>query len=223
MSLSLLYHEQMATHVYGGQTHGHPLALVVAVHRFRFSLEQAGEREASMLKALEIAARITEAARSNMVAVAAQAQQQGSGAAQQQQQPHPMAGLHPAAHSPITESFIPDHMNHEIKAKRAQDLRRVTLTALSQQAIYAAANKQAAAVAAATAAANLAASTSAAASSSCGGSQSSCGSCNSSSNGVKQGQQQQQGQDEGLYTIHQCMRPELNCGHAEELEVAASG
>lgn len=173
-------------------------------HRFRFSLEQAGEREASMLKALEIAARITEAARSNMVAAA---QSRGALEQQAQQQMLPasvvgMAGLHPA--SPITESFIPDHMNHEAKAKRAQDLRRVTLTALSQQAMSAAAAPAAAAAATRAAAA-------------CGSS--SCGTCSGSSSSGQQG-----GEEEGLYTIHRCLRPELNCGHAEELEVvAASG
>lgn len=178
-------------------------------HRFRFSLEQAGEREASMLKALEIAARITEAARSNMVAAAAQSRGLDGSGEQQLQQQHSvvgMAGLHP--HAPITESFIPDHMNHEAKAKRAQDLRRVTLTALSQKAMYAAAAPTAAAAVGSVANA-------AAVGVSCG-SEACSGACSGSGGSGLD--------EEGLYTIHQCMRPELNCGHAEELEVvAASG
>jgi hypothetical protein len=184
-------------------------------HRFRFSLEQAGEREASMLKALEIAARITEAARSNMVAAAAQNRGSDGSGEQQLQQPHSvvgMAGLHP--HAPITESFIPDHMNHEAKAKRAQDLRRVTLTALSQKAMSAAA-------AAAVGSSFAGASASAAAVGAPCGSEACSGACSGGSSG---GSQQGGMDDEGPYTIHRCLRPELNCGHAEELEVmTASG
>jgi len=159
-------------------------------HRFRFLLEQAGEREASMLKALEIAARITEAARSNMVAVARELGAPGE--QHQQLLPHSvvgMAGLHPAA--PITESFIPEHMNHEAKAKRAQDLRRVTLTALSRQALKAATATAAAAG-------------------------QGCSSCSSGSSSSSDGQV---GGEGDVTTIHRCLRPELHCGHAEELEV----
>lgn len=168
-------------------------------HRFRFLLEQAGEREASMLKALEIAARITEAARSNMVAVARELGAPGEQHQHQQLLPHSvvgMAGLHPAA--PITESFIPEHMDHEAKAKRAQDLRRVTLTALSRQALKAA---TATAAVAGPAGATAASCTS-----------NGCSSCSSSGDG-------QVGGEGDLTTIHRCLRPELNCGHAEELEV----
>jgi hypothetical protein len=178
-------------------------------HRFRFSLEQVGEREASMLKALEIAARITEAARSNMVAAAAQQNggQQLGGQHSQAQTPDGvvgMAGLHPA--SPITESFIPAHLDHEAKARRAQDLRRVTLTSLSR-------NAAAAAPAAAAAATRAAAACSPAG----------CSSCTSTSSSTPSSGEADE-DEEGLYTIHRCLKPELNCGHAEELEVvAASG
>lgn len=177
-------------------------------HRFRFSLEQVGEREASMLKALEIAARITEAARSNMVAAAQNGQHPGQHSQHQQMLPHAvvgMAGLHPA--SPITESFIPAHLDHEAKARRAQDLRRVTLTALSR-------NTAAAPAAAAVAATRAAASCSPQGCNSCGSSTPSSGAA------AREGDEE----DEGVYTIHRCLKPELNCGHAEELEVvAASG
>jgi hypothetical protein len=184
-------------------------------HRFRFSLEQVGEREASMLKALEIAARITEAARSNMVA-AAQSRADAA-AAQQQQSPNSMvgmasmAGLHPAA--PITESFIPEHLNHEAKAKRAQDLRRVTLTALTQRPIYAASSASAAAASAAAATAAAAAGQ--------GGVAGSCSSqgCGSSSSCSSSSACQAKDDEDNVLTIHRCLRPELNCGHAEELEV----
>jgi hypothetical protein len=182
-------------------------------HRFRFWLQQAGEREANMLKALEIAARITEAARGNMAAAAQGLQ--GS-LLQQQQQPYPqqhgvvgMAGLQPAA--PITESFIPDHLDHEAKARRAQNMRRVTLSALSQQAMQAAVGPASAAAEAAVGAAAPSSS------SSCTGE--GCGSCSShsSTSGTEPA-------DGDVLTLHRCLRPELNCGHAEELEiVAASG
>lgn len=173
-------------------------------HRFRFSLEQVGEREASMLKALEIAARITEAARSNMVAAAAQQGGQQLGGQHSQAQPDGvvgMAGLHPA--SPITESFIPAHLDHEAKARRGQDLRRVTLTSLSR-------NAPAAAAAATRAEAAC--------------SRAGCSSCTSSSSSSTPSSGAADEDEEGLYTIHRCLKPELNCGHAEELEVvAASG
>jgi hypothetical protein len=177
-------------------------------HRFRFSLEQVGEREASMLKALEIAARITEAARTNMVA-AAQSRADAAAAAQQQLPSSmvgmaSMAGLDPAA--PITESFIPEHLNHEVKAKRAQDLRRVTLT---QRPIYAASSAAAATAAAAVGQGGVAAAGSCS-SQGCGSS-----ACSSSSSSAGEAN----GDEDDAFTIHRCMRPELNCGHAEELEV----
>lgn len=188
-------------------------------HRFKFSLEQAGEREASMLKALEIAARITEAARSNMVAaarsmVAATEQHQQQHAQQDHKQHMPprsvvdMADLHHhTAASPITESFIPDHLDHE--KKRAQDARRATLTALSRQTLYAAGPPRPIAAACGTACSS--------GSSSCQGGTS----CSSSSSSNQAGAP---GDGEEVVTIHGCMRPDINCGHAVELEVvAASG
>eukprot|EP00879_Flechtneria_rotunda_P009169 GHRR01009599.1.p1 GENE.GHRR01009599.1~~GHRR01009599.1.p1 ORF type:complete len:447 (+),score=143.70 GHRR01009599.1:767-2107(+) len=92
-------------------------AQLQAVHRFRFSFEAPGVRDASALNALEIAVRISEAARSSVAAVGSSgATMLGlAGSAVQ----HHSAALTPAT-APITESFIPEHLDFEAKM-RAQD------------------------------------------------------------------------------------------------------
>eukprot|EP00878_Enallax_costatus_P008241 GHUV01008615.1.p1 GENE.GHUV01008615.1~~GHUV01008615.1.p1 ORF type:complete len:600 (+),score=182.10 GHUV01008615.1:310-2109(+) len=143
------------------------------LHRFRFTFDASGVRDASALKALEIAARITEAARSNIAAA-----QAGSFSSR----PLPAA-------APITESFIPEHLDLEAKM-RAQDrsLKRVAMAGRS--------------------------SSGAAVSSSCDGcsSGSTCTGHDSSSSSAA----------EGVFVIHRCLKPETNCGHAEELQVVAA-
>ncbi|KAI8474928.1 MAG: hypothetical protein J3K34DRAFT_374708 [Monoraphidium minutum] len=70
------------------------------LHRFSVQFEAAGVRDGQALKALEISARVVEAARSAM-AGGASASRLGA------------AGAQPA---PITASFIPQHLDHSLKA-----------------------------------------------------------------------------------------------------------
>jgi hypothetical protein len=86
-------------------------------HRFRVRFEAPTVRQAATLKAMEIAARVTEAARLGAAAA-------GEGGAA-----HAAAGMKgemlaaraatAGVHAPITESFIPPHLDHE---KRQQGL-----------------------------------------------------------------------------------------------------
>lgn len=203
-------------------------------HRFRFWLEQAGEREASMLKALEIAARITEAARGNMVAAA---QSMGAAASQQQQHPHSSSSSsqhhshlesvllqphqQPLPTTRVTESFIPEHLDHERKARRGEDMRRVTLTALTRRPLYAAADDDGgggvvagASAAAAAAAAACAAGGGGSGVSSTAATAGSCGSCTGSGEGSGSAGGGVDVDDGGVLVLHRCLRPDVNCGHA---------
>lgn len=143
------------------------------LHRFRFTFDAAGVRDASALKALEIAARITEAARTN---IAGQGEVRGS-------KPCP-------APSPITESFIPEHLDIEAKMRaqeKAQQLKRISL-----------AGRRA--------------------------SDSRCDSCEGSATCSGQHSSSSSSVPGDVFVIHRCLKPETNCGHAEELEVvSASG
>lgn len=155
-------------------------AALQPVHRFKFSFDAAGVRDASALKALEIAARITEAARNTAAAAATSAADgSGSGALNGSS----AARLAPAA-APITESFIPEHLDLEAKMRaqdKSQQLKRVALAK-----------------------------------------QHGCDStaCDSSSGSACAGA----AAGDDMFTIHRCLRPDIKCGHAQELEVvSASG
>jgi hypothetical protein len=159
-----------------------------AMHRFKFSFDASGVRDANALKALEIAARITEAARNGTAGAAANAY---AGAVAGSSS----GGMRPqAAASPITESFIPEHLDLEAKM-RAQDkslrLKRVALAQQLQQQQQQQQQQQHA----------------------CGGK------CSSGCSGAAASDV-----DEDVFTIHRCLRPDMNCAHAQELEVvSASG
>lgn len=145
------------------------------LHRFRFTFDAAGVRDASALKALEIAARITEAARSN---IAVQAGNGGS-------RPLPAA-------APITESFIPEHLDLEAKMRaqdRSQQLKRVALSNSSSASSLS----------------------------------SSCESCQSGSSCSVHGDSSNSSSMDDVYTIHRCLKPDTDCGHAEELQVVSAG
>jgi hypothetical protein len=189
-------------------------------HRFRFGYAHEGGRDSAMLKALEIAARIIEAARGNIAAQAQQAQQQpaftlpaaagiGGAGASSGHAHHAAAHLlhHPFAATKVTESFIPTHLDHEAKARAAAaqqvGLKRVSLVAQGQAA--------AAAAAAATAA------TASSSSTSCGSQGCATCGCSSSDDPAAAGA----GGDGAVFVIHACMRPDLLCGHSHELEVTA--
>lgn len=147
------------------------------LHRFRFSFDAAGVRDASALKALEIAARITEAARSNIAAA-----QAGSGGCR----PLPAA-------APITESFIPKHLDLEAKMRaqdRSQQLRRVALSSINNSGTL----------------------------------EGSCASCAGGSSCTVHGAIRSDSSNvEDVFTIHRCLKPDADCGHAEELQVVSAG
>ena len=80
------------------------------VHRFRVRFEAASVRQAATLKAMEIAARVTEAARIGAAAATAGMPSMAAGMKGE------VLGARAAAvgvHAPITESFIPPHLDHE--------------------------------------------------------------------------------------------------------------
>jgi hypothetical protein len=157
-----------------------------AMHRFKFSFDASGVRDANALKALEIAARITEAARNGTGGGGASGY---AGAVAGSSS----GGMRPQANaSPITESFIPEHLDLEAKMRAQDKSLRLQRVALAQQQQQRQQQQHA-----------------------CEGKcSSSCGSAAGSSNDV----------DEDVFTIHRCLRPEINCGHAQELEVvSASG
>ncbi|WIA29745.1 hypothetical protein OEZ86_012222 [Tetradesmus obliquus] len=154
-----------------------------AMHRFKFSFDASGVRDANALKALEIAARITEAARNGTAGGAASAYADamaGSSSGMRSQ----------AAASPITESFIPEHLDLEAKMRAQDNSLRLKRVALAQQLQQQQQQQHA------------------------------CeGKCGSSCGGAAASDV-----DEEVYTIHRCLRPDVNCGHAQELEVvSASG
>jgi hypothetical protein len=157
-----------------------------ALHRFRFSFDASGVRDANALKALEIAARITEAARNGTAAGGANTLAGGMAGGSS-------GGMRPqAAAAPITESFIPEHLDLEAKMRAQDNSLRLKRVALAQQLQQQQHLQQHA----------------------CEGKCSS-GSCSSAA---------AEDVDADVFTIHRCLRPDTNCGHAQELEVvSASG
>lgn len=75
-----------------------------AVHRFTVRFEAAGVRDGQALKALEISARVVEAAR---LAAGGAAGRRGAGGA--------LLDAGAAQPGPITASFIPEHLDHSLK------------------------------------------------------------------------------------------------------------
>ncbi|KAF8073219.1 Abcb9 [Scenedesmus sp. PABB004] len=151
---------------------------VSPLHRFRFAFAAPGLRDGGALKALEIAARITEASRG------------GAGGAGGADAGAPGAAAGGGA-SPITESFIPAHLDVEARM-RAQEAARGR-----------------ARVALAGAGGGAAAATAARAP--CGGDASACGG-GAATGAVAEG-------EGDVLVIHRCTRPDIGCGHAHELEV----
>jgi hypothetical protein len=217
----------------------------LAQHRFRFAFQVSSERDAAMLKALEIAARITEAARSNMAAGAAAAAAAAAaaggaaaalpGGGQQQLAAWaapPLAAAaaaaaghhHPAAHAAgvlgglHAAALTMSFIPEHLdnEAKaRAQDLRRVALAGRGDKAAAAPASAAASIAAAAAAAAASRAAGSSCSSGACGGS------CGGSGGGSDAPGSQHAGSEEP-FVIHRCLRPDLQCGHSMELEVVSA-
>jgi hypothetical protein len=153
-----------------------------ALHRFKFQFDASGVRDANALKALEIAARITEAARNGTAAGAANTLAGGMAGSSS-------GGIRPqATASPITESFIPEHLDLEAKMRAQDNSLRLKRVALAQQLQQHACEVK-------------------------------CSSAGGCSGAAAAGDV-----DEDVFTIHCCLRPDISCGHAQELEVvSASG
>jgi hypothetical protein len=97
-----------------------------------------------------------------------------------------------AAASPITESFIPEHLDLEAKMRAQDNSLRLKRVALAQQLQQQQLQQHA-----------------------CEGKCGSAGGCSGAA---------AVDVDEDVFTIHRCLRPDMNCGHAQELEVvSASG